>query len=130
MFPKGGPISPWYRMKFTRDNFTSPRGRFFSSREKIAKNFTSPRKKAGERHISPAIPVFLGGRPSSPRKEVTEIEKHVRCIIPFMVFPSQRWHVVEHKKFPQRLSKTEKRRMQRQRAADRRQLIDVPVEIR
>ena len=129
MFPKGGSISPWYRMKFTRYNFTSPRGRFFSSREKIAENFTSPRK-VGERHVSPAIPVFLGGRPSSPRKEVTEKENHVRCIIPLMVSPSQRWHVVEHKKFPQRLSKTEKRRMQRQRAVDRRQLMDVPVEIR
>ena len=35
----------------------------------------------------------------------------------------------QHKKFPQRLSKTQKRRMQRQRAADRRQLIDVLVEI-
>ena len=33
MFPKGGPISPRYIMKFTRDNFTSPRGRFFSFKE-------------------------------------------------------------------------------------------------
>ena len=53
----------------------------------------------------------------------------MRCIIPPMVSPGQRWQVVQHKKFPQRLSKTRKRRMQRQRAIDRRQLIDVPVEI-
>ena len=46
-----------------------------------------------------------------------------------MVSPGQRWHVVHHKKFPQRLSKTQKKRMQGQRAADRRQLIDVHVEI-
>ena len=34
--------------------------------------------------------------------------------------------MVQHKKFPQRLSRTQKRRMQRQRAADKMQLIDVP----
>ena len=34
---------------------------------------------------------------------------------------------MQHKKFPQRLSRTQKRRMQRQMATDRRQLIDVPI---
>ena len=34
--------------------------------------------------------------------------------------------MVQHKKFPQRLSKTHKRRMQRQRVVDKRKLIDVP----
>ena len=94
MFLKGGPISPRYRMKFTRDNFTSPRGRFFSSKEKIADNFTSPRNLVGERHISLARLVFLRGRPNSPREEVAEKEKSVRCIIPPMVSHGQRWHVV------------------------------------
>ena len=98
-------------MKFTRDNFTSLRGRFFSSKENIAYNFTSPRNLAGEGHVSPARPVFLRGRPNSPREEVTETENHVRCIIPLMVSSGQRWHVVQHKKFPQRLSRTQKRRM-------------------
>ena len=74
-------------MKFTRDNFTSPRGRFFSSKEKIVDNFTSPRNLAGERHVSPTRTVFLRGRPSSPREEVAEKEKPVRCIIPPMVSP-------------------------------------------
>ena len=128
MFPKGGPISPRYRMMFTRDNFTSLRGRFFSLREKIADNFTSRRKKARKRHVSPTRLVFLEGGPNSPREEVVEKEKPMRCIVPLMVSPSQRWHVVQHKKFLQRLSMTQKRRIQRQRAADRRQLIDVPVE--
>ena len=86
MFPKGGPISLRYKMMFTRDNFTSPRGRFFSSREKIADNFTSPRKKAWKRHVSPTIPIFLGGRCSSLREEVAEKEKLVRCIIPPVVY--------------------------------------------
>ena len=93
-------------MKFTKDNFTSPRGRFFFSKEKIIDNFTSPRNLVGERNVSPAIPVFLRGRPSSLREEVEKKEKPMRCIIPLVVSPSQRWHVVQHKKFPQRLSKT------------------------
>ena len=53
----------------------------------------------------------------------------MRCIIPHVVSPSQRWHVVQHKNFSQRLSKTQKRGMQMQRTTDRRQLIDVPMEI-
>ena len=47
---------------------------------------------------------------------ITEMERLVRCIIAPRVFPSQRWHVVQNKKFPQRLSKIQKRGMQRQRA--------------
>ena len=54
------------------------------------------------------------------------MERLMRCIIRPRVSPGQRWHVVQHKKFPQMLSKTQKRGMQRQRAVDRRQLIDVP----
>ena len=65
MFPKGGLISSRYKMKFVKDNFTSPRGRFFSSKKKIADNFTSPRNLAGETHVSPTRPVFLRSRPCS-----------------------------------------------------------------
>ena len=93
-------------MKFTRDNFTSLRGTLLSSKEKIVDNFTSPRNLAGERHVSPARPDFLRGRPSFPREEVAEKENPVRYIISPMVSLGQRWHVVQHKKFPQRLSKT------------------------
>ena len=94
MFPKGGQISRRYKMMFTRDNFTSPRGRFFSSREKIANNFTSLRKKVGERHVSLVIPVFPRGRTGALREEVTWKENPMRCIIPPVVSPSQWWHVV------------------------------------
>ena len=88
-------------MKFTKDNFTSPRGRFFSSREKITNNFTSPSNLARERHVSPTTHVVPRGRPSSLMEEVVEKEKVVRCIIPLVVSPSQRWHVKQHKKnFP------------------------------
>ena len=116
-------------MKFTRENFTCLRGGFLSLREKIADNFTSPRNLVGERQVSPARLVFLKGRPSSLSEEVVEKEKPVRCIIPHVVSLGQRWHVVQHKKFPYRLFKTQKKRMQRQRAVDRWQLINVPVEI-
>ena len=87
MFPKGAPISPRYRMKFTMDNFTPPIGIFFSLKKNIADNFTSTRNLARERHVSPAIPIFPGGRPSSPRDEVVEKEKPVRCIIHPVVSP-------------------------------------------
>ena len=109
-FPRGGSgdrVVPLSKRRFLQeDRITSRRGILFSSREKIADNFTSPREKAGERHVSPTIPIFPRGRPSSLREEVTEKENHVRCIIPFVVSPGQRWHVVQHKNFPQRLSKT------------------------
>ena len=94
MFPKGGPFSLRYIMKFTRDNFTTLRGRFFSLKEKIVDNFTSPRNLVRERHVSPAIPVFLRGRPSSPREEVVKKEKPMRHILPPVVSLSQRLHVV------------------------------------
>ena len=63
----------------------SPRGRFSSLKEKIVDNFTSPRNLVGERHVSLVIPIFLRGRPSSPREEAVKKEKHVRCIIPPVV---------------------------------------------
>ena len=50
-------------------------------------NFTSPRKKAGEIHVSPSILVFPRGRPSSHREEVAKKENLVRCIIPLVVSP-------------------------------------------
>ena len=74
--------------------------------------FTSPKDMVGNK------PVFSRGR-------IVEMERPVRCIIPPKVSPGQRWHVVQHKKFPQRLSRTQKKRMQRQRANDKRQFINV-----
>ena len=129
-FPRDGfgnrvvPLSK-IRFFFSEDRITHLKGRFFPPREKIADNFTSPREKAGKGHVLPIKPVFSGGGPSSPRyimisqrdiftspkdmvenkpifsKEmVVEMERHVRCIIPLRVSLGQRWHVVQHKKFP------------------------------
>ena len=53
------------------------------------------------------------------------MERPMRCIIPLRVSPGQRWNVIQHKKNPQRFSKTQKRRTQRQRVVDRRHLINV-----
>ena len=80
-----------------------------SSKDKL----TSSKEKVRNKHVF-------------SRERVTEMERHVRCIIPPRVSPGQMWHVVQHKKFPQRLSRTQNRRMQRQRAVDKRQLIDIP----
>ena len=74
----------------------SPRGKFTPINDKIVGKVNSLRKKVGERHVSLARLVFLGGRPSSPRKEVVEKEKPIRCIVPPVVSLSYRWHVVQH----------------------------------
>ena len=91
-----------------------------------------------ERHVPPVKPVFPKGGPSFPRyimmfptdkftspkdmvgnkpvfsrERVVEMEMPLRCIIPPKLSPGQRWHMVQHKKFPQRFSKTQKRRMHR-----------------
>ena len=68
---------------------------------------------------------MVGNKPIFSRERVVEMERPMRSIILPRVPSGQRWHVVQHKKFPSRLSRTHKMRMQRQRAVDKRQLIDV-----
>ena len=69
--PRGGSeerVFPLSKRRFPQeDRITPPKGKIFSPGEKIADNFTSPRKKAMERHVSPVRPIFLKGGPSSPR---------------------------------------------------------------
>ena len=45
-----------------------------------------------------------------------------RFVVPPTISPVQDWHVVQHKKFPPKLTITQKRRIQRQRAMQKRQL--------
>ena len=52
----------------------------------------------------------------------------IQFVVPSLVSPGQEWHVVQHKKFPQNLTRTQKRRMQRQRAIEKRKLNEVPKE--
>ena len=49
---------------------------------------------------------MVGNQPAFSKKKVAEMERPVRSIIPLKVSLCQRWHVVQHKKFPQRMSKT------------------------
>ena len=43
---------------------------------------------------------MVGNKPVFSKERVVEMERYVRCIIPPRVSPGQRWHVVQHKKFP------------------------------
>ena len=124
---------PLRKIRFLQeDRITPPKGKIFSLGEKIAGNFTSPRKKERERHVSPVSPIFPKDGPNSSRykmmftkdkfislrgnggkghvspvmlivpkggpnylrKGVVKKERCVRCIVPPMVSPGQRWHVV------------------------------------
>ena len=51
-----------------------------------------------------------------------------RFVVPPPISPGQELHMVKHKKFPQKLTITQKRIMQRQRAMEKRQLNEVPKE--
>ena len=47
-----------------------------------------------------------------------------RFVVPPPISPEQKCHVVQHKKFPQKLIRTQKRRMQRLRAMKKLQLLE------
>ena len=54
---------------------------------------------------------MVGNKYVFSRERVAKMERPVKCIIPPRVSPGQRWHVIQHKKFLQRFSRTQKRRM-------------------
>ena len=58
-----------------------------------------------ERHVSPREK----GKNDPSRRKIPQ-----RFIVPPTISPIKEWHVVQHKKFPQKLTRTQKRRMQRQ----------------
>ena len=43
---------------------------------------------------------MVGNKPIFSKEKVAKMERPVRCIISHRVSPSQRWHVLQHKKFP------------------------------
>ena len=51
-----------------------------------------------------------------------------RFVVPPLISLGQEWHVVQHKEFPQKLTRTQKKkkRMQRQRTMEKRKLNEVP----
>ena len=70
-------------------------------------NVVSPK----ERHVS------LRGRSMN---NPTKSKMPLRFVISPTISPVQEWHVMQHKKFPQMLTITQKMRMQRQRAMEKR----------
>ena len=46
----------------------------------------------------------------------------LRFVIFPPILPGQKWHVVQHKNFPQKLTRTKKRKMQRLRDMEKRKL--------
>ena len=72
-------------------------------------NIGSPK----ERHVSPR-----GSCMNDPAKR----KMPPRFVISPLISLGIEWHLVKHKKFPQKLTKTQKRRIQRQRAMEKRQL--------
>ena len=46
---------------------------------------------------------MVGNKLVFSRERVVEMERSVRCIIPPRVSPGKRWHVIQHRKFPQRV---------------------------
>ena len=47
-----------------------------------------------------------------------------RFVVPPSVPPKQKWHVVQHKKFPQKLNRSQKRRMRILRAMEKKKLLE------
>ena len=47
-----------------------------------------------------------------------------RFVVPLPVPPEQKWHIVQYKKFPQKLTITQKRRIPRLRAMEKRELLE------
>ena len=80
-------------------------------KDKPLKENNVPPKK---RHIFPK-----GKGSNTTRRKIPP-----RFVVPPPVPPEQKWHVVQHKKFPQKLTKTQKRRMQRLRAMEKRKLLE------
>ena len=105
-------------MMFTRDKFISPKGKdkkrtcFFNQTCFLKGGPGSLRYIVMSfRYKFTSSKDMVGNKPVFSREEVVEKERPMRCIIPPMVSPGQRWHVVQHKTFPQRLSMTQKKMM-------------------
>ena len=85
-----------------------------SKHEAKNKNFSKEKNVSPkERHVSPR---------ENDMNDPSRRKMPQRFIVPPTSLHVQEWHVVQHKKFPQKLTKTQKRRMQRQGAMEKRQL--------
>lgn len=77
---------------------------------------------------SPKTVFTVTGKPTGwdvmPELEAPKKKKEVRFVLPPQTIPERKWEIVRHKKFPAPLTRTQKRRLQRKRAARRRALLE------
>ena len=82
--------------------------------------------KDSKEKFSKGNDIFPKERHVSPRKndmnDPSRIKRPPRFVIPPSVSLGQEWHVVKHKKIPQKFTITQKIRMHRQRAMEKREL--------
>ena len=98
-----------------KKNGTYPYHSFENSKHEAKNKKFSKEKNVSpkERHVSPR-----GRSMNDPTKR----KMPPRFVISPPISLRKEWHVVQDKKFPQKLPRTQKRRMQRQRAIEKRQL--------
>ena len=102
-------------MSTTKEKEKNGRYSYHSKQEiKKEKPFKEKNVPLKERHTFPEAK----GRNTSRRKILP------RFVVPHFVPPEKKWHVLQHKKFPQKLTRTQKRRMQRLRAMEKRKLLE------
>ena len=106
----------------SRAMLTAKKARRFSPSARVRKvwipkqYFTYKNDLVAKERVSAAREWKKGMNDPSKRK-ISQI-----FIVPPIISPLQEWHVVQHKKFPQKLTRTRKRKMHRQSAMEKRQL--------
>ena len=101
------------KVSTTREKEKNGRYSYHSKQEiKKEKPFKENNVPPKERHT----------RPEGKGKNTSRRKIPSRFVVFSPVPHEQKWHAVQHKKFPQNLTKTQKRRMQRLRAMEKRKL--------
>ena len=106
----------------SRAMLTAKKARRFSPSVKVRKvwipkqYFTYKNDLAAKGRVS-ATREWKKGMNDPSRRKIPQI-----FIVPPIISPLQEWHVVRHKKFPQKLTRTRKRKMHRQSVMEKRQL--------
>ena len=103
------------KVSTTREKENNGRYPYHSKQEiKKKKPFKEKNVLPKERHTFPK-----GKGSNTSRRKIP-----LRFVVPPHVPLEQKWHVLQHKKFPQKLTKTQKRKMKRLRAMEKRKLLE------
>ena len=62
--------------------------------------------------------------PEGNGKNTSKRKLPPRFVVPSPVPPEQKWHLLHDKKFPQKLTRTQRRRMQKLRVMEKRKLLE------